>query len=455
MRRQLLRLLVLPVAVVLLAGTIADLFTSIGPIREAYDQALSDAALALALNVQVDAEGHVNARVSREALNILSTDTSDEVYFQISLPDGSLLAGEQDLPRAEEAGVNPALRTVQFRGNPVRLSTFRDSTRAGIVLVTVAETLNKRGKVRGRLWITALWSDVVVLLTVLGLVWIGVRAALKPLDAVGEQIASRSPADLTPLPTAGVPLELAELIDKLNSLLATIDASGRAEKQFLENAAHQLRTPLTGLLAQLDLLVADETDPGKRTHLVFTRDAAQRLSRTTQQLLALARSEHRAYSYAEGSRVDLAVLAAACVSDHVEQASRVGVDLGAALQPATVDGVSWLLVEALNNLIDNAITYTQAGGVVTVRTGTREDAAYLEVVDSGVGIPPTERESVLTRFYRGEQSRGVGSGLGLAIVADVAQRHSAVLTIGPGDNDRGTSVRLVFLSSAPTPPPLI
>jgi two-component system sensor histidine kinase TctE len=256
------------------------------------------------------------------------------------------------------------------------------------------------------------------------------------------------------LPTAGVPLELAELIDKLNSLLATIDASGRAEKQFLENAAHQLRTPLTGLLAQLDLLVADETDPGKRTHLVFTRDAAQRLSRTTQQLLALARSEHRAYSYAEGSRVDLAALAAACVSDHVEQASRVGVDLGAALQPATVDGVSWLLVEALNNLIDNAITYTPSGGVVTVRTGTREDGAYLEIVDSGVGIPTAERESVLTRFYRGEQSRGVGSGLGLAIVADVAQRHSAVLTIGPGDNDRGTSVRLVFLSSTPIPPPL-
>ena len=443
-RRRLLRLLAMPVALVLLVGTASDLFIGVGPIREAYDLALSDAALALALNVHVDANGTVDARVSQESLNILKTDSTDQVYFLISLADGSLVAGDRDLPRAREGAANPSYQTVLFRGQEVRLATYRDNTRAGIVLITVAETLNKRGKVRARLLSTALWSDVLELLAVLGLVWLGVRIAIKPLDSVSDQLASRSPTDLTPLPGDGVPLELQELIQRLNSLLTTIDESGRAERQFLESAAHQLRTPLTGLLAQLDLLVADEADVEKRTHLLFTRDAAQRLSRTTQQLLALARSEHRLHTYAENRVVDLAALAEACVSDHVERASRVGVDLGAALLPANVQGVAWLLTEALNNLIDNALIYTPSGGSVTVRTGALHGGVFLEVVDSGVGIPEAERGNVLARFYRGEQSLGVGSGLGLAIVADVAQRHAAVLTIGPGDNDQGTCVRLAF-----------
>jgi two-component system sensor histidine kinase TctE len=443
-RRRLLRLLVLPVALILLVGTAADLFMGVGPIREAYDLALSDAALALALNVQVDADGRIDAHVSQESLNILQTDSTDQVYFQVSLPDGSVIAGDRYLPRATKGAANPVHQTVQFRGKEVRLATYRHDTRAGPVVITVAETMNKRSKVRARLLSTALWTDVLVLLAVLGLVWVGVRVAIKPLDYVSDQIARRSPSDLTPLPSSGVPLELQELTGRLNSLLATIDESGRAERQFLESAAHQLRTPLTGLLAQLDLLVADEVDADKRTHLLFIRDAAQRLSRTTQQLLALARSEHRLHTYAESRTVDLAAIAEACVSDHVERASLAGVDLGAALLPASVQGVSWLLTEALNNLIDNALTYTPPGGTITVRTGAQHNGVFLEVVDSGIGIPEAERANVVARFYRGGQSRGVGSGLGLAIVADVAHRHAAVLTITAGDNDQGTCVRLAF-----------
>jgi two-component system, OmpR family, sensor histidine kinase TctE len=443
-RRRLLRLLVVPVALILLAGTAGDLFIGVTPIREAYDLALSDAALALAQNVRVDAGGRVDAHVSQESLNILQTDSTDQVYFQISLPDGTLVAGDRDLPRAQEPAANPAHQTVEFRGKQVRLATYRHATRAGPVVITVAETMNKRGKVRARLLSTALWSDVLVLLAVLGLVWVGVRAAIRPLDYLSDQIARRSPSDLTPLPDTGVPLELQELVGRLNSLFATIDESGRAERQFLESAAHQLRTPLTGLLAQLDLLVADEVDADKRAHLIFIRDAAQRLSRTTQQLLALARSEHRLYTYAGNRAVDLAALAEACVSDHVERASRAGIDLGAALLPATVQGVAWLLTEALNNLLDNALTYTPAGGTITVRTGVQQGGVFLEVVDSGIGIPEAERGSVVARFHRGEHARGVGSGLGLAIVADVAQRHAATLTIAQGDNDQGTCVRLSF-----------
>jgi two-component system, OmpR family, sensor histidine kinase TctE len=443
-RRRLLGLLAIPVAVVLAIGTISDFLTSIGPIREAYDRALSDAALALALNVQVDAQGQLDAHVSREALNILRTDSADQIFFSVSLPDGTLLAGDADLPRAGNSRHNPDYSTAIFRGEPIRLVTFRGATRAGPVLVTVAETRQKRGSIRTHLWSAALWADLLELIALLACVWFGVRLALRPLERLGDQIAARSPTDLTPLSNAGVPLELRTTVNRLNALLATLEESGRAERQFVESAAHQLRTPLAGLLAQLDLLVADEANPERRGQLIFTRDAAQRLARTTQQLLALAKSEHRAYSFTETRPVDLEDLAARCVSDHVARAGEAGIDLGAELTAARVDGVDWLLAEALGNLLDNAITYTPAGGAVTVRCGTGPEGVYLEVVDSGIGIPESERRHVLTRFYRGTGSRGIGSGLGLAIVADVAQRHGAVLTLSPGDADRGTRVRLEF-----------
>jgi two-component system sensor histidine kinase TctE len=123
------------------------------------------------------------------------------------------------------------------------------------------------------------------------------------------------------------------------------------------------------------------------------------------------------------------------------------VDLGAELEPAMVSGIAWLLAEALTNLVDNAITYTPAGGSITVRCGRSLDGVFLEVVDTGVGIPAAERERVTERFFRGELSRGSGSGLGLAIVADVARLHGADLTITAGAEGRGTQVRLDFPST--------
>src|SRR5207342_53750 len=118
------------------------------------------AALALAQNVKVDANGRVDAHISQESLNILQTDSSDQVYFQISVPDGSVVAGDKDLPRAQMNGTNPFHQTVTFRGQQVRLATYHDDTHTQPVVITVAETMNKRGKVRARLLSTALWSDM-------------------------------------------------------------------------------------------------------------------------------------------------------------------------------------------------------------------------------------------------------------------------------------------------------
>jgi two-component system sensor histidine kinase TctE len=443
-RRRLLALLIVPTTLVLLAGAGSDYLSGIKPVRDAYDQALADAALAIAGHVRTDANGQLNVVLPPEAITVLRTDSLDTIYFRVTGPGGAFLAGDHDLPQLGSTGGNPSFHTLMFRGQPTRLVMYRSATSVGDVTTTVGETTNKRERVRGNLLLTVLTTDVAQLAVILGLVWLGVSLALKPLLALHEQVAKRSPRDMEPLAASSAPVEVRALVDELNRLFTTIAESSRSQRQFLESAAHQLRTPLAGVQAQLELLIAEESAEPKRERLALTLGATRRLSHTTQQLLALARSEHGVLARSEFRTLDLAAIGEACVSDFVSRAVAAGIDLGAELQPAPVEGIAWLLSEAVSNLIDNAINYTPSGGTITVRSGRQGETVFVEVVDTGAGIPPEERERVTSRFFRGQRSSGTGSGLGLAIVSDVARLHDATLTIGAGADDHGTRVRLQF-----------
>jgi two-component system, OmpR family, sensor histidine kinase TctE len=450
-RRQLLALLLAPAIVVLLAGALSDYLTSISPIRDAYDQALADAALAIATNLRMDATGAVSLELPAAAIALLRTDAVDSIYFRVSAPDGSIIAGDADLPQARAGAENPSREDAIFRGQPIRLVSYRSAAGPGVVTTTVAETVGKRGRVRERLLTTVLGMDFLQFAAILALAWLGVSVALRPLLTLRDQIARRSARELEPLPLASVPSEVRTLVGALNRLFTRISDSNRTQRQFLENAAHQLRTPLAGVQAQLELMIAEEPEPAHRELLQLTLGATQRLAHTTQQLLALARSEHAASDDPGFEVIDLAALAEATVPEHLSRAVAAGIDLGAELAPARVYAVAWLLVEALNNLLDNAITHTPPEGTVTVRCGREHDFAYLEVVDTGVGIAPDERARVTSRFYRGRSARGYGSGLGLAIVADVARLHGAELSIEAGPGGTGTCVRLQFAAAAVAP----
>jgi two-component system, OmpR family, sensor histidine kinase TctE len=443
-RRRLLALLIAPTTLVLLAGAASDYISGINPVRDAYDQGLADAALAVAGSVHTDADGRVTAELPPEAITVLRTDAVDAIYFRVSGPDGSFVAGDADLPQTQPASINPSFQNSTYRGQPIRLVSYRSATTPGSVTTVVAETMNKRARVRTRFWSAVLSADLIELLAILAFVWIAVTVALKPLGVLRDQIAGRSARDIKPLSSESVPVEVRALVDGLNRLFETISDSSRAQRQFLESAAHQLRTPLAGVQAQIELLIAEEAHQSKRLRLQLALDATQRLSHTTQQLLALARSEHSVYAHSNFETLDLVTIAQRCVEEHVDRAVASSIDLGAELQPAFVSGVAWLLAEALNNLVDNAMTYTPPGGSVTVRCGTLGEVAFAEVTDSGIGIPAEERDRVKGRFFRGQLSRGAGSGLGLAIVADVARLHHAALTISAGPDDRGTRVRVEF-----------
>jgi two-component system sensor histidine kinase TctE len=274
------------------------------------------------------------------------------------------------------------------------------------------------------------------------------------LREVQEQIAQRSARDLAPLPLDRVPVEIRSIVETLNRLFHTVSESATAQRRFLESAAHQLRTPLTGVQAQLELMAADEADVSKQQRLTLILDAARRLAHTTQQLLTLARSDEAANLRWDLVDVDLAVIVENAVADRVAAADLAGVDLGAEIGPASVKGVGWLLSEAVGNLANNAIAHSPPGGQVTLRCGLHRGAPFVEVTDSGVGIPPQERDRVFERFVRGSNARGTGSGLGLAIVKEVAQLHGATIDIDIGPNGTGTSITLRFPVPAISAPSL-
>jgi len=442
-RRRLLALLLIPTAAIAAVATWSDYRAASSLFEAGYDQALLDAALAIASNIDSRAAGQPTLALTPDAVTMLRTDSMDTIYYRVSGGDGRFIAGDADLPVLHQGGRNPTFGHAHFHGEHIRIASYRASGAAGAAIVTVAETLHKRNAARERVLRSSLAVDVAQLATALIVIWFGVDLAMAPLRAVERQLGARGTRKLEAFSTAGAPAEIRSLIDALNHLMAALRDAERAERAFLENAAHQLRTPLAGMLAQLELLAAESPAPdAERIRAVL--EGGRRLARTTHQLLALARSDAAARSASEFEWVSLTAVVDASVHTRLAAADRAGVELAAELEPAQARGIPWLLEEAFGNLVDNAIAATSAGGSVTLRCGVAGGHAFLEVADTGVGIPPDERARVLDRFYRASNARTSGSGLGLAIAGEVARIHAAELSLGEGAEGRGTVVRLTF-----------
>jgi two-component system, OmpR family, sensor histidine kinase TctE len=163
----------------------------------------------------------------------------------------------------------------------------------------------------------------------------------------------------------------------------------------------------------------------------------------------LARAEGVATLERDFVDIDLSALVGDVVAGYVDRALAKRIDVGAETRPARLRGVDWLLRELLGNLVDNALTYTPAGGVVTVRCGEVDGGAFLEVEDDGPGIPPEERPRVLERFHRVPGTVGVGSGLGLSIVSEIAVLHNGHVEIDASTGGIGTRVRIDFGARRP------
>lgn len=416
------------------------------------DRVLTGSALVIAERATVNAEGQIEIAIPWGALEMLSSAAQDRVFYRIDSPPGTLVTGYSDLPVAEAVHGGPAGFTeTLFRGEKVRIATLMREVSTGIdalpFVVTMAETtLAREALSREILWRSALRLAGMILgaATIVGL---AVTVSLRPLTALGEAIAARSPDDLRPFHTP-VPQEVDNLVQALNSLMLRLQRALEGLRNFTGNAAHQVRTPLTVIRTRL-ALAERATDPQDRAaHIARADAAAARAERVLAQLLALARVD-AASSGSAVTLIDLVPLLRDLTAEHVPPAAEAGVDLGfdppedGAAVPARVEPL--LLGEALHNLISNAILYAGRGAEVTVRLRHEGGTAVIEVMDDGPGMSETERARSGTRFERGSHETVPGTGLGLPVVSEVARLFGGRFELdAPPEGRRGLIARIIL-----------
>jgi len=284
---------------------------------------------------------------------------------------------------------------------------------------------------------------LLLLLPLLGAAIVGVvGTGLRPLRRVATEVQRRDVHSLTPLSTERLPREIAPLIDALNRLLLRLHAAFRAQRAFVADAAHELRSPLTAVRLELQLLDRAPDAAARNEARANLGAAVDRAIHLVEQLLTLARSDPREGA-GEWSRIPLEQATAEGITDANALAVARRIDLGLEAEPAAVQGDRDALRILVRNLVDNAVRYTPEGGQVRVSTHQRAAGATLEVVDTGPGIPLSDRERAFDRFYRRSNAPEGGSGLGLAIVKAIADRHGAQIRLedAPGG---GLKVTVAF-----------
>jgi signal transduction histidine kinase len=254
--------------------------------------------------------------------------------------------------------------------------------------------------------------------------WI-VRRGLLPLRDVTAEVQRRDERSLTPLATDNLPQEIEPLVAELNRLLARLQDAFAVQRAFIADAAHELRSPLTALRLQLQLLDRAPDDAARRAAREHLGAAVERAIHLVEQLLTLARSDP-GETASNFELVDLAAVAAQALTDTHAVAVARHVDLSLEQEgDVPVRGDREALRTLARNLVDNAVRYTPPGGSVQVRCHTEAAAAVLEVIDTGPGIAAADRARVFDRFYRRANANETGTGLGLAIVKAIAARHGA------------------------------
>ncbi|MBV8036395.1 ATP-binding protein [Roseateles sp.] len=277
----------------------------------------------------------------------------------------------------------------------------------------------------------------------------GLRYGLRPLDLAAREVAGRSVKSLEPIKSEFLPVEIAPMVAAINGLMARLDDSFTVQRQFLSDAAHELRSPITALRLQLQVLERSTDVGAVETARSELRHGIARAQHLVEQLLQFARTGPEAVNKPLVP-TDLNEVVREVVGAQALRAEVWQIDLGASLeQPVIAMGESAQLAILLNNLVENAMRYTPSGGVVDVGTEMRDGRPVLFVLDTGPGIPKEERDRVFDRFYRGEQSALsqraiVGSGLGLAIVRAIADQHHAVVKLLDRIGSPGLEVRVVF-----------
>ena len=420
---------------------------AIASANSAYDRSLLGAIKALDSNVST-ASGGLAVELPYRLFEFFELTATGNVYFRVATADGLVEIGNTDLPQAPSAlkSREPQFYDANYFGESVRVGAFMRELEQPVgqsdrpmLVIQVAESTISRQQFTSNFLRQAAMRDALLFMIMSAAVILVLSIALKPIKTLAEQTKARSPDDLSPLHIDNIPSDIRPLVEAINQQLERTELLAINRQRLIDDASHQLRTPLTVLRAQLDFALRETGHESQKLALGALSEELDHAIRATNQLLVLARQDATKPTF---EKIELGELARQATVELLPLARSKNIDLG--LEPPTTplqaDGDRAMLHQALSNLIHNALSHGKDSGIVTVKA-TLEQAHYvLQVIDNGQGFDPEILARIGQRFAKSRNSRG--SGLGLAIARTAVEYHGGQLVVESFSPLQGNSVSL-------------
>ena len=423
--------------------SLASYLVSQEELNELYDATLEQVASAIvAQHLAIDDSSHLyNNNKTGLDTNIgdFKIDSEEEFYVRILANDDTVLYVSHpgvNVPLTSSLG----LSTQQHQDTQWRIF----STKANQETIQVAQPIKFRKMTIKETAFSLMGSQLLFIPVLVILIFIAIKKALSPLATLSSDIQKRHSHDLKPFSEDEMPVEMKPLVHSLNTFMHRVSDMVSVLKRFTADAAHELRTPITALRIQLNLIEQAKSASEREQAINTLKGGIERSEQLISQLLTLARTEPNSQSR-EVKSINLLSLIKECIEGLLPQAYEKFIDLG--LQPSEelkVIGVRHEIKVLINNIMENAIRYTPNHGKIDISLFSNAEDIVLEIKDNGPGIPNDDFERVFERFYRGENLNVNGSGLGLSIVREIATQHDArieLLNLNPGFSFRVYFIR--------------
>lgn len=460
LRARLLAGLLLPVALLIAINSVSLYRQSLAAATTAYDRTLL--ASAKTIGEQLDVEGYdegasLNAIVPYSALEAFEADTQSRMFYRVSAPDGEMISGFAELPfwRGRLPDKPPYAALVdfydaRFRGEPVRVAVLLQPVASargrGMAVVQVAETLQLREKLARQMLVDTLWRQLMLLAVIALVTVLVVQRATRPVRALGEAIEARAADDLSPIDAPDAPRELRPLVDATTRVMGRLQRLLDHQKRFVRDSAHQLRTPLAVLKAQVQSARRGDLPPAQALEEISA--TVERATTLANQMLSLAKVE-QLRQQPESQRLDLAEVVRQIALDLSPLMADKALDVElVASAEVPVHAHRWMLQELTRNLLHNAIRHSPPGATLALRVHARDGAAVLHIRDEGPGIADALRQRLFSPFAAGDpagvdSAMASGSGLGLAICREIVLALDGRIALG----NRESGARVVGLDA--------
>ena len=436
LRRQLLIWVLLPLAAAIAVDTWLTYRRSNETAADVQDRLLLGSARMIAQQISFE-DGSFQHNIPPAALELFQSPEPDHIYYRVTTGAGKLLSGYSDLPLPPDTlqAESSYFFASTMRGQPVRVAVYFQpvigSPTTLPVIVEVAQTTNARTQLSNNLWIHTVAQQLFIVFLAITFILFGLHRGLQPLIRLRNDVRDRKEGSLQKLQIHNIPSELTPLVDSFNDYMERLENYTEERAAFIQNAAHQLRTPLTVLNTQISDALRAPDKLNADLSLMAARRTLQQTVRLVNQFLLLSSAEAFAVEREPMSTQACCDVIQTVLEELSSLAHSKQIDLGfeRSASDTVISASPFALKEIAINLLDNALRYTPSQGVVTVRIASTADSMILAIEDNGPGVAMESRDKVFQRFFR---ERGVdvsGSGLGLTIVKELAAQCGGKVSI--------------------------